>query len=291
MTSWRDMLTMLRWVRNASDATAAKTTSSTIAAAKSRSARLKRCSRAGCGCGVAVTVSVNAAAPAARPRQSMPAACANTASGRNASRPNVGDDPAVAHDEQPVGHAEHLRHFRGDQQHRHAAVGKVADHPVDFDLGGDVDAARRLVEDEKLDVLDQQPLRQHDLLLVAAGKLAHRLRRIGKPDRQFADLVADQLPASRSVDDAVRRVAGKARQPRIVDDAGVERQPVALAVLGQHGDVGAHCLRRRARNRRRRRSAAPSRRRRASRRRSPWRSRCGRCRPGRTCRRSRRRAR
>ena len=155
------------------------------------------------------------------------------------------DDAAVAHDEQPVGHAEHLRHFRGDQQHCHAAVGKVADHAIDFDFGGDVDAARRLIEDEKLDVLDQQPFRQHDFLLVAAGKLAHRLRRIGKPDRQFADLVADQLPAFRSVDDAARCVAGKARQPRIVDDAGVERQPVALAVLGQHGDVGVDCLRRR----------------------------------------------
>ena len=45
------------------------------------------------------------------------------------------------------------------------------DHPVDLDLGGDVDAARRLVEDEQLGVLDQQPFGEHHFLLVAAAKV------------------------------------------------------------------------------------------------------------------------
>ena len=47
---------------------------------------------------------------------------------------------------------------------------------VHLDLGADVDAARRLVDDEDLRP-QRQPAREHDLLLIAAGEEA------GEPDR------------------------------------------------------------------------------------------------------------
>ena len=52
-------------------------------------------------------------------------------------------------------------------------VRKLVDDPVDFGLGADVDAARRLVEDQDLRA-DLEPARQQHLLLVAAGEAADR---------------------------------------------------------------------------------------------------------------------
>ena len=52
---------------------------------------------------------------------------------------------------------------------RHAVVRQRAQQPVDFRLGADVDAARRLVDDQHLRP-EREPLRQHDLLLVAAAE-------------------------------------------------------------------------------------------------------------------------
>ena len=52
---------------------------------------------------------------------------------------------------------------------RAAARRQLVDERVDLRLGADVDAARRLVEDQD-PALRRQPLGQHDLLLVAAGQ-------------------------------------------------------------------------------------------------------------------------
>ena len=76
-----------------------------------------------------------------------------------------------------------------DDQHAAAALGEVADQRVDLRLGGDVDALRRLVEQQHAD-LARQPFGEDDLLLVAAGQRAGRQRRIARPDverfHQFA---------------------------------------------------------------------------------------------------------
>ena len=61
--------------------------------------------------------------------------------------------------------------------------GELADHGVDLGLGADVDAARRLVEDEQRG-LGVEPLAQHHLLLVAAGELGDRQVDRGRADRQ-----------------------------------------------------------------------------------------------------------
>ncbi len=49
--------------------------------------------------------------------------------------------------------------------------GKLVEDLVDFRLGADIDAARRLVDDQNLDALFGQPAAENDLLLVAAGEI------------------------------------------------------------------------------------------------------------------------
>ena len=82
--------------------------------------------------------------------------------------------PALVHDEHAVGHAEHLGQLARDHQHRDAAPGELGEQPVDLGLRADVDAARRLVDDQHLR-LGREPLREHDLLLVAAREEPDRV--------------------------------------------------------------------------------------------------------------------
>ena len=76
---------------------------------------------------------------------------------------------AAAHDHDAVGHADQLLDLGGDEQHGRALGDQLVDDLVDLVLGADVDAARRLVEDEDRRSA-QQPFGDHHLLLVAARK-------------------------------------------------------------------------------------------------------------------------
>src|SRR4051794_10073765 len=96
--------------------------------------------------------------------------------------------PALVHDEHAIGHPEDLGQLARDHQHRDPAPGELGEQPVDLGLRADVDAARRLVDDEDLR-LGREPLRQHDLLLVAARE---------EPDR-VVELVELQLQPLRPV--------------------------------------------------------------------------------------------
>ena len=79
--------------------------------------------------------------------------------------------------------AEHFRHLGRDEQDSGALPRQVGDHLVDLDFGGDVDAAGRLVEDVELRALDEEPLGEDDLLLVATRQLARGLLQVAQPDR------------------------------------------------------------------------------------------------------------
>ena len=83
---------------------------------------------------------------------------------------NAAADLAVAHDQDAVAHPDQLLDLRGDHQDAGAFGGQAVDDLVDLVLGADVDAARRLVEDEQARAA-QQPLADHDLLLVAAREV------------------------------------------------------------------------------------------------------------------------
>ena len=62
----------------------------------------------------------------------------------------VGGDPALADDQDAVGHAEHLGQLAGDHQDRHALPRELGQQAVHLGLGADVDAARGLVDQDDL---------------------------------------------------------------------------------------------------------------------------------------------
>ncbi len=116
---------------------------------------------------------------------------------------------------------------------------QLIDQLVDLDLGADVDAARRLVEDQHLGV-GQQPLPDDDLLLVSPRKRADVLAEARHP---YAQLLGDPggghaLPLE--VHESATRGRTQCDQPEVLLHGGVEHQPLPLAVLGYEPDPGAH---------------------------------------------------
>ena len=114
----------------------------------------------------------------------IPAASAMTRSCVASARESSATSLPLPHHEDAVAHAEDLRQLRGDEQDRQALSGEVRDRAVHIGLGADVDAVRRLVEDQD-PRLRCEPLREHDLLLVAAGEASHHLRGRVRLDAQL----------------------------------------------------------------------------------------------------------
>ena len=81
-----------------------------------------------------------------------------------------------------------LRQVRGDQDDPRPGLQKFGEKLVDLDLGADVDAHRRLIEDEELGAM-VQPFADDNLLLVTAGEA-----RRGSIARRCLDLHVADLP-------------------------------------------------------------------------------------------------
>ena len=101
-----------------------------------------------------------------------------------------------------------VRRARSRRARRLSGRRQPVDELVDLELRADVDAARRLVEQQDLR-LRQQRLAEHDLLLVAAGKRADRLLEARRLDAQFLDdrLRVPGLRRSRSTNSAAAQAA------------------------------------------------------------------------------------
>ena len=146
-------------------------------------------------------------------------------------------DLAVVEDDDPVGHPDDLGQLGGDEDDRHALGGEVAHELVDGALGTDVDAAGGLVHDDD-PRLGEQPLRQHDLLLVAAREEAHLVGAAAGGELQrgeHARGAAGALPGTAG-HDGVEHEAG------VGGDGLVEGEALGLAVLGDEGDAGTDSL-------------------------------------------------
>ena len=75
---------------------------------------------------------------------------------------------------------------------------------MDLRLGPDIDATRRLVEDQELGLIGE-PFAQHDLLLIAAGELARDLLERARLDRKALDAVTGELALGGAIDKAAER--------------------------------------------------------------------------------------
>src|SRR3954465_1621715 len=120
---------------------------------------------------------------------------------------DLGDQLALAHDEDAGADADQLLELGGHDEHAQALAGQVADQPVQLGLRRDVDATRGLVEQQDA-AASQQPARQHDLLLVAAGEQARDAVHVVGHRVQAAQLLAGRLALVADVEEG----APEARQ-------------------------------------------------------------------------------
>ena len=76
-------------------------------------------------------------------------------------------------DHDTVAHADDFRQFRRNHDDRYALGGQFIHQVIDILFRTDIDAAGRFIQDEQLR-MHAHPLRDDDLLLVAAGESARR---------------------------------------------------------------------------------------------------------------------
>src|ERR1700678_1229362 len=84
---------------------------------------------------------------------------------------DLADQSKAVHDEDAVGERDHFGHIAGDEKNGCALAGDLADELVEVGLRLDVDADRRLVDDEDLR-LRRQPFCDRHLLLIPAREIA-----------------------------------------------------------------------------------------------------------------------
>ena len=78
------------------------------------------------------------------------------------------DDLSFRHSENPVAHAQHLRHLRGYHDAGETLFRKACDQLVNGGFRTDIDAASGLIQNDKFRA-GAEPFREHEFLLVAAA--------------------------------------------------------------------------------------------------------------------------
>ena len=122
--------------------------------------------------------------------------------------------------------------------------GQAAEQLVDLGLGGDVDAAGRLVDDQILGSSASQ--RQHHLLLVAAREIPHELVGSGHANVERALKRSTRSSSARSSTKTPQRTRPPSAVSEILLRTEREEQGLLLAILRHEADAGADRIRRRA---------------------------------------------
>src|SRR3954454_7418282 len=115
-------------------------------------------------------------------------------------------DAALAEDEDAVHQLDVLVDLGRQHHDRDALPGQVEQQLIEVALGADVDAARRVIEQQHSG-LRRQPARHHDLLLVAARQRGDRRLGISHLDLQPVDVADEPCAGSLGREQAVRAVA------------------------------------------------------------------------------------
>ena len=114
--------------------------------------------------------------------------------------------------------------------------GQAEDELIDFLLGSDVDAARRLVEQQNPRI-GRQPFADDDLLLVAARKRRHDLIDAGAAHREPFDHVGGERGFAGEGAKAEARERADRRQRDIVANRSRRDAGPRLAILGHQRDA------------------------------------------------------
>ena len=151
----------------------------------------------------------------------------------------LGHQPSLPHDQDPVADPQHLRQLRGDHQHAHPVARELDEQVMHFGLGGHVDAPGGLVHDQHRG-LAAQPLGQHDLLLVAAGEHGHRVLEPAVLDREPGRPVGGQRALGRGPDEPAAPQPPQRGQRHVLLHRHVHDQPLLAPVLGHEPHPGGH---------------------------------------------------
>src|SRR5277367_1915053 len=112
---------------------------------------------------------------------------------------HLADQSEAVHDEDAVGEGDHFGHVAGDEENRGALAGDLPDEFVQVGLRLDVDADRRLVDDEDLG-LRRQPFGDRNLLLISAREIAHDLTERGRANVESRDEWGDGAGLAARID-------------------------------------------------------------------------------------------
>ncbi len=146
------------------------------------------------------------------------------------------DHAASVHDEDAVAHAEHLGQFARDHDHRRALPGELAHQRVDFRLGADIDAARRLVHDQHRELVATH-FASTTFCWLPAGELAGALLgpRARMPKRWMASFAS--ASSRLAVDEGRLRDARQQRHRHVLADRLRLDEALQAAILGHIGDA------------------------------------------------------
>src|SRR5581483_1157521 len=118
-----------------------------------------------------------------------------------------------------------------DDDDRRARVGEVVHNPVNLGSRPDIDAACRLVYDQHFE-LAQEPARENDLLLIAAGEAIDRSFDRLRLDPQTVDPLARGRALALAIDQGPRRQCAQSGQGRVDSHAVVHDESRAFSVFG-----------------------------------------------------------
>ena len=121
-------------------------------------------------------------------------------SGVASARAELRDDAPVANDQNAVRHPEHLGQLARNHHDARSVLEKFHHQSVNLGLRADIDAASRFIEQKDFYFADE-PFRQHDLLLVAAGKIAHELLAARRANPQFGDEFCGRFGFAATIDE------------------------------------------------------------------------------------------
>src|SRR3954454_3346880 len=129
----------------------------------------------------------------------------------------LGRDLPLAEDDHAIHQLDVLVDLGGEHHDRHAVGGEVQQQAVEVALGVDVDASRRVVEEQHLR-LGGQPAGHDDLLLVAARERGDRILGVAELDPQPVDVAAQARAGARGRDQPAARVAAERDDAEVLAD-------------------------------------------------------------------------
>ena len=135
---------------------------------------------------------------------------------------HLGDDATAEDDDDAVAGELDLLELRGIQEHGGASRGQVSEQLVDLLLRADVDAARRVEAEHRLDAAGYPP-GDRDLLLVAAGQAAD-FGRGPRVDLEGGDRLVHLAPLDADVDQAPCVDRGRERQGDVLANGTLHEQ-------------------------------------------------------------------